>query len=127
MLWQKGVLEDELLCCVFVQQLDFWLCGMICSVFDGCYCFMCYFLLFEFNWFMMFDVLFVCNDVELFDVVCDLGEMCNFVIDCKWYGELLFVMNGCLNDLIDSEVGDDSLDVMLICDGKVQVQICKWY
>lgn len=73
------------------------------------------------------DALFARNDVELFDVARDPGEMRNLAIDRKRHGELLLAMNGRLNDLIDSEVGDDSPDVMPIRDGKVQVQIRKWH
>ncbi|WP_244100035.1 hypothetical protein [Burkholderia anthina] len=69
--------------------------------------------------------LFAHNDVELFDVANDPGEMRNLAMDRKQHGELLLAMNGRLNDLIASEVGDDSPDVMPIRDGKVQVQIHK--
>ena len=42
-------------------------------------------------------------------------------------GELLDAMSSRLNDLIASEVDDDSPDVMPIRDGKVQVRIRKWH
>ncbi|WP_448167127.1 hypothetical protein [Burkholderia ambifaria] len=52
-----------------------------------------------------------------------LGCFDNEPSDC----ELLVAMNGRLNDLIASEVDDDSPDVMPIRDGKVQVRIRKWH
>ncbi|MGY6242621.1 hypothetical protein [Burkholderia ambifaria] len=52
-----------------------------------------------------------------------LGCFDNEPSDC----ELLVAMNGRLTDLIASEAGDDSPDVMPIRDGKVQVRIRKWH
>jgi choline-sulfatase len=52
-----------------------------------------------------------------------LGCFDNEPSDC----ELLVAMNGRRNDLIASEVGDDSPDVMTIPDGTVQVRIRKWH
>lgn len=124
---QKGVPEDELLRRALAQQPDFRLRGTIRSVFDGRYRFTRYFSPLEFNRPTTLDALFARNDVELFDVARDPGEMRNLAIDRKRHGELLLAMNGRLNDLIDSEVGDDNPDVMPIRDGKVQVQIRKWH
>lgn len=69
--------------------------------------------------------LFARNDVELYDVASDPGEMRNLSIDRKRNGELLLAMNDRLNDLIASEVGDDSPDAMPIRNGKVLVQVRK--
>ncbi|MET3618772.1 hypothetical protein [Burkholderia ambifaria] len=52
-----------------------------------------------------------------------LGCFDNEPSDC----ELLVAMNGRRNDLIASEVDDDSPDVMPIRDGTVQVRIRKWH
>lgn len=52
-----------------------------------------------------------------------LGCFDNEPSDC----ELPAAMNGRLNDLIASEVGDDSPDVMPIRDGTVPVRIRKWH
>lgn len=51
--------------------------------------------------------------------------MRNLSIDRKRNGELLLAMNDRLNDLIASEVGDDSPDAMPIRNGKVLVQVRK--
>ncbi len=127
MLRQKGIPEDELLRRALAQQPDFRLRGTIRSVFDGRYRFTRYFSPLEFNRPTTLENLFARNDVELFDLASDPGEMHNLATDRQRNGELLLAMNGRLNDLIASEVGDDSPDVMPIRDGKVQVQIRKWH
>lgn len=119
--------EDELLRRALAQQPDFRLRGTIRSVFDGRYRFTRYFSPLEFNRPTTMEDLFARNDVELFDIASDPGEMRNLAMDRKKHGELLLAMNDRLNDLIASEVGDDSPDVMPIRDGKVQVQIRKWH
>ncbi|WP_275905907.1 hypothetical protein [Burkholderia semiarida] len=122
---QKGVPEDERLRRALAQQPDFRLRGTIRSVFDGRYRFTRYFSPLEFNRPTTMEDLFARNDVELFDIASDPGEMRNLAMDRKQHGELLLAMNGRLNDLIASEVGDDSPDVMPIRHGKVQVQVRK--
>jgi arylsulfatase len=52
--------------------------------------------------------LFANNDVELFDVETDPHEIVNLAIDRQANSDLLVAMNDKLNALIESEVGEDT-------------------
>jgi len=53
------------------------------------------------------EQLFANNDLELFDVSNDSLEMNNLAVNKGQYGEIIEMMNGKLNLLIEQEVGDD--------------------
>jgi choline-sulfatase len=120
---EKGISEEEMLQHAMAQQPDFRLRGTIRSVYDGRYRFTRYFSPLQFNRPTTLESLFARNDVELYDVESDPGEMRNLAVDRSKNGELLLAMNDKLNQLIASEVGDDSPDVMPIRDGKVQIHL----
>ncbi|WP_168787841.1 sulfatase-like hydrolase/transferase [Paraburkholderia aromaticivorans] len=121
-LHEKGVPQEEIRRRALAQQPDFRLRGTIRSVFDGRYRFSRYFSPLEFNRPTTLETLFARNDVEVYDLVNDPGEMRNLAVDRKRNGELLLALNDKLNEAIDTEVGEDSPDVMPIRDGKVQLQ-----
>ena len=81
--------------------------GAIRSVFDGRYKFSRYFSPTEHNKPLSIEQLFSLNDVELFDLASDPFEMNNMALDRKRNADLLVAMNGKLNLLIESEVGED--------------------
>lgn len=81
--------------------------GAIRSVFDGRYKFSRYFSPTEHNKPISIEQLFKLNDVELFDLASDPFEMNNLALDRKKNADLIVAMNGKLNLLIESEVGDD--------------------
>ena len=54
------------------------------------------------------EELFANNDVELFDLENDPIEVNNLATDRRSHGELLVAMNEKLNALIETEVGEDS-------------------
>ena len=53
------------------------------------------------------EALFANNDVELFDLKSDPLELNNLALDRKKHKDLIFLMNGKLNLLIQQEVGED--------------------
>ena len=121
----RGVPEEEVRRRALAQQPDFRLRGTIRSVFDGRYRFTRYFSPLQFNRPMTLEELFAQNDVELYDIASDSGEMRNLATDRRRNGELLLAMNGKLNDVMASEVGEDSPDVMPIRNGRVQLKMLR--
>jgi arylsulfatase len=81
--------------------------GAIRSVFDGRYQFTRYFSPKQHNRPTSLEALFKLNDVELFDLAQDPNEVANLALDRAKHGELLLAMNAKLNQLIDTEVGED--------------------
>ena len=81
--------------------------GAIRSVFDGRYKLNRYFSPQEHHTPSSVEELFGNNDVELFDLEADPHEINNFAVDRRKNGDLLVAMNDKLNDLIETEVGED--------------------
>jgi arylsulfatase len=82
--------------------------GAIRSVFDGRYKLNRYFSPQEHHMPRSLEELYASNDVELFDLETDPHETHNLAADGQRNGDLLVAMNDKLNALIDSEVGEDS-------------------
>jgi arylsulfatase len=82
--------------------------GAIRSVFDGRYKLNRYFSPQEHHTPRSLEELYANNDVELFDLETDLQEMRNLATDGQRNGDLLVAMNDKLNALIESEVGEDT-------------------
>jgi arylsulfatase len=81
--------------------------GAIRSVFDGRYQFTRYFSPKQHNLPGSIEELFELNDVELFDLQNDPHELDNLALDPVKNAELLAAMNAKLNQLIQTEVGED--------------------
>lgn len=81
--------------------------GAVRSVFDGQYVFSRYFSPKQHNRPESLEALYRLNDVELFDRQADPLEVNNLASEPKVNGDLLLAMNAKLNQLIDSEVGED--------------------
>jgi arylsulfatase A-like enzyme len=81
--------------------------GAIRGVFDGRYQFTRYFSPKQHNQPKTLEALFSLNDVELFDLQRDPHEMTNLALERQRNGELLMAMNAKLNQLIETEVGED--------------------
>lgn len=81
--------------------------GAVRSVFDGRYVFARYFSPKQHNRPSTIEELYRVNDVELYDLHADPHEMNNLAADGRKYGDLIVTMNGKLNRLIDTEVGED--------------------
>ncbi|MCW8329880.1 hypothetical protein MD588_13795 [Photobacterium sp. SDRW27] len=86
--------------------------GAIRSIFDGQYKFSRYFSPLEHHMPRTLEQLFAHNDVELFDIKNDPLELRNLALDYKKHGELISMMNGKLNLLIEREVGEDHGQMM---------------
>jgi len=82
--------------------------GAIRSVFDGRYKLNRYFSPQEHHMPRSLEELYANNDVELFDLETDPHEMHNLATDGQRNGDLLVAMNDKLNALIESEVGEDT-------------------
>jgi arylsulfatase len=82
--------------------------GAIRSVFDGRYKLNRYFSPQEHHTPRSLEELYASNDVELFDHESDPQEMRNLAADGQRNGDLLVAMNDKLNALIESEVGEDT-------------------
>ena len=82
--------------------------GAIRSVFDGRYKLNRYFSPQEHHIPRSLEELFTNNDVELFDLETDPHEVLNLATDISLHGDLLVAMNEKLNALIETEVGEDS-------------------
>ena len=82
--------------------------GAIRSVFDGRYKLNRYFSPQEHHTPRSLEELYASNDVELFDHESDPQEMRNLAADGQRKGDLLVAMNDKLNALIESEVGEDT-------------------
>jgi arylsulfatase len=82
--------------------------GAIRSVFDGRYKFNRYFSPQEHHTPRSLEELFANNDVELFDLETDPHEVLNLATDGPRHAELLVAMNDKLNALIETEVGEDT-------------------
>lgn len=87
---------------------DFMKRGAIRSVFDGRYQFTRYFSPKQHNRPVTIEELFSLNDIELFDLQNDPYELNNLALDSRNNADLLLAMNAKLNKLIDSEVGEDT-------------------
>lgn len=81
--------------------------GAIRSVFDGRYQFTRYFSPKQHNLPDSIEELFELNDVELFDLQNDPHELNNLALDPLHNADLLTAMNAKLNQLINTEVGED--------------------
>ncbi len=81
--------------------------GAIRSVFDGRYQFTRYFSPKQHNRPDSLESLLAHNDVELFDLESDPHEVDNLAKDPKKHGDVLLAMNSKLNNLVDTEVGED--------------------
>ena len=81
--------------------------GAVRSVFDGRYVFTRYFSPKQHNKPTTLDDLYRFNDVELFDTKSDPNEMSNLAADRLRNRDLVVALNEKLNQLIDTEVGDD--------------------
>jgi arylsulfatase A-like enzyme len=81
--------------------------GAIRSIFDGQYKLNRYYSPLEHHVPKTMEQLFANNDLELFDVSNDPFEMNNLAVNKSQYGEIIEMMNGKLNLLIEREVGDD--------------------
>ncbi len=81
--------------------------GAIRTVFDGRYKLNRYFSPQEHHTPGSLEELFAHNDVELFDLESDPNEMKNLAADRPRHGDLLVAMNGKLNALVETEVGED--------------------
>ena len=82
--------------------------GAIRSVFDGRYKLNRYFSPQEHHTPRSLEELYANNDVELFDHESDPQEIRNLAADGQRNGDLLVAMNDKLNALIESEVGEDT-------------------
>ena len=82
--------------------------GAIRSAFDGRYKLNRYYSPLEHHTPQTIEELFAHNDVELFDLENDPNEVDNLAQDQRKNGDLLVAMNGKLNQLIESEVGEDN-------------------
>jgi arylsulfatase len=82
--------------------------GAIRSVYDGRYKLNRYFSPREHHTPRSLEALFAHNDVELFDLKTDPDEMNNLATNRRENGDLLVAMNEKLNALIESEVGEDT-------------------
>ncbi|QSX36455.1 sulfatase-like hydrolase/transferase [Shewanella sedimentimangrovi] len=81
--------------------------GAVRMVYDGEHVFARYFSPKQHNRPASLEDLYRLNDVELYDVTADPLEMTNLGADGKQHGELIVAMNDKLNQLIDTEVGED--------------------
>jgi arylsulfatase len=81
--------------------------GHIRTVFDGRYKFSRYFAPLQHNRPNTQEQILKYNDLELYDLIKDPNEMNNLAVDLKKNGELILAMNAKLNELIDTEVGED--------------------
>ena len=82
--------------------------GAIRSVFDGRYKLNRYFSPQEHHTPRSLEELYASNDVELFDHESDPQEMRNLAADGQRNDDLLVAMNDKLNALVESEVGEDT-------------------
>ncbi|GAF90515.1 unnamed protein product, partial [marine sediment metagenome] len=82
--------------------------GAIRSVYDGRYKLNRYFSPQEHHTPASIEELFANNDLELFDLHSDPYELNNLTMNRTKNGELLVAMNDKLNGLIETEVGEDS-------------------
>jgi arylsulfatase A-like enzyme len=82
--------------------------GAIRGVYDGRYKLNRYFSPQQHHTPRSIEELFANNDVELFDLETDPNEVDNLAVNPSGNGELLVAMNDKLNLLIETEVGDDS-------------------
>ena len=82
--------------------------GAIRTVYDGRYKFSRYFSPMQHHSPKSLEELYAYNDVELFDVVHDPLEINNLAADTKRHKDVVEMMNNKLNQLIESEVGDDA-------------------
>ncbi|MDR5832312.1 hypothetical protein P9250_31115 [Caballeronia sp. LP006] len=103
---------------------DFRQRGAIRSAFDGRYRFSRYFSMLNLNQPETLNALLASNDIELYDLHDDPGEMRNLALDRKRHAGL-FAMNAKLNRLIAEKVGFDSIDSLLIRDGKIRMRFQK--
>lgn len=82
--------------------------GFIRGVFDGRYKLARYFAPTDYNRPQTFESLLAANDVELYDVATDPHEMTNLARDPLSAKQLLTALNTKLENLIASEIGDDT-------------------
>ena len=81
--------------------------GAVRSVYDGRYVFSRYFSPRQHNRPTTLEDLYRVNDVELFDLQTDPSEVVNLAARQGAHRELVMAMNEKLNQLIDTEVGED--------------------
>ncbi|WP_321949690.1 sulfatase-like hydrolase/transferase [Paraburkholderia sp. J10-1] len=89
------------------------------SVFDGRYRFSRYFALNRFNRPTSIDALYADNDLEMFDLQRDPHEVVNLALSPSDHHDVMMSMNAQLNELIDREVGMDSIAAMPFTNGRV--------
>ncbi|GGC92764.1 sulfatase-like hydrolase/transferase [Chelatococcus reniformis] len=100
------------------QPPDFKLRCSIRSVFDGRYRFSRYFSPVGFNTPSTWEDLVGKNDIEIYDLQNDPDEVDNLALKGKAAGDLVMAMNGKLNGLIATEVGEDDGSFLPIKNGQ---------